>query len=230
VTAGATPKIVYLAPRPAGVDAATFRDRWRAFGALAMSLPIWRHVWRYDQCDAVAMAGDGRWRTGHGGVGMIWFRSDADLAAMGEMPELEQMREAEVELFGRLNSDELLTRERVVFERTRPDVEVVAFLHRDQVRDRATFVAAHRSFAAALADDPTCCRSVENVVEGSPDGPDVVVELGIDPGAPIEDVDLDRLLGGAGAGALVDRSRTTLALVARTTIFAPSLASDCGHR
>jgi hypothetical protein len=228
VTNGAVPKIVYLAPRPAGVTAAMFRDRWRAFGELAMSLPIWRHVLRYDQCDPVLPPVGRGYATGHGGVGMIWFRSDADLATMADMPELERMREAEVDLFGQLNSDELMTREQLLFERTPPGVEVIAFLHRDPTLDRAEFVHAHRELAAMLADDPDCCRCVHNVVEMSPDGPDVVVELGIDPDARVEDVDLDRLLDGTRA--LVDSPRTTLALVARTTIFDPSLASSSGHQ
>src|SRR6202012_6038657 len=128
-------KVVYLAPRPAQLTADQFRTRWKAFGELAMSLPLWRHVAGYAQCDPVAPteAGiDQRSAARHGlqsdagGVGLIWFHSGADLQLVGSAPGIERMRAAELELFGAANEEaELVTAEHLMFERGRPTIELI---------------------------------------------------------------------------------------------------------
>jgi hypothetical protein len=86
------PKLIYLARRHPSIEPADFTARWRRHGQLGMSLPRWRNIWRYTQCDARP------WNAAPlplpadcDGVGLVWYRSaearashvdDADRAVM----------------------------------------------------------------------------------------------------------------------------------------------------
>jgi hypothetical protein len=70
------PKLIYLARRHPSIEQADFTARWRRHGQLGMSLPRWRNIWRYAQCDArpwnaapLPLAVD------YDGVGLVWYRS-----------------------------------------------------------------------------------------------------------------------------------------------------------
>lgn len=68
------PKLIYFARRHPSIAAAGFPLRWREHGALGMSLPRWRNVWRYAQCDAVPVPGMPA--APYDGVATVVFRSE----------------------------------------------------------------------------------------------------------------------------------------------------------
>lgn len=81
------PKIIYLAGRKAGLSDEAFVDRWSAHGKLAMSLPIWRNMKRYAQCDPVAIGGLPKICDG---IGLVWYRSLDAMASITAEPTLRQ--------------------------------------------------------------------------------------------------------------------------------------------
>jgi hypothetical protein len=223
-------KIVYLAPRPEGVSVEDFRPRWRAFGATAMSLPLWENMSGYDQCDPVAAPEQLRGlplAADPGGVGMIWFRSTDHMARLASFPDLQIMRDAEVELFGRLNEGELVTSEHLVVPGRAgvPAVELIAFLQRDAALEPGALREPLRGATAAFRAGPAAphvTRYVQDHVAQPGDGPDAVVELGF--------ADLDGLVAAlappvaldAALGlppGLVDIERSIVAIVRRTILF-----------
>jgi hypothetical protein len=71
------PKLIYLARRHPSIEQASFAARWRQHGRLGMSLPRWRNIWRYAQCDALPWAASPMPLAGEcDGVGLVWYRSD----------------------------------------------------------------------------------------------------------------------------------------------------------
>jgi hypothetical protein len=106
------PKIVYLANRNPSLSTVEFAARWRAHGQLAMSLPIWRNMWRYAQCQPVGIAGE---VPPFDAIGLVWYRSLAALRSIALEPSLRQP----------LLDDELLTFSRHVREGALLTVETV---------------------------------------------------------------------------------------------------------
>jgi hypothetical protein len=86
-TVSREPKIIYLADRRAGFSDAAFADKWSAHGRLAMSLPIWRNMTRYAQCDPVAV---GALSKPCDAIGLVWCRSLDAMASIAVEPELRQ--------------------------------------------------------------------------------------------------------------------------------------------
>src|ERR1700754_1443236 len=76
-------KVMYYAPLPEGRSHAAFSARWRQHGELAMGLPMWRHMARYVQFDALVAGQHGLAdeqlgmlrNAGYGGGGAVWFPS-----------------------------------------------------------------------------------------------------------------------------------------------------------
>lgn len=81
------PKIIYLAGRKTGLSDEAFADRWSAHGKLAMSLPIWRNMKRYAQCDPVTINGLPKICDG---IGLVWYRSLDAMASITAEPVLRQ--------------------------------------------------------------------------------------------------------------------------------------------
>lgn len=81
------PKIIYLADRRAGFSDAAFADKWSAHGRLAMSLPIWRNMTHYAQCDPLAV---GPLSKPCDAIGLVWYRSLDAMASIAVEPELRQ--------------------------------------------------------------------------------------------------------------------------------------------
>jgi hypothetical protein len=90
------PKLIYLARRNPALTHQGFMARWRQHGALGMSLPRWRNIWRYVHCD-VAPAADGipGLADGHDGIGLIWHRSRATRRAHREDTGSQAVMEAD---------------------------------------------------------------------------------------------------------------------------------------
>lgn len=104
------PKVIYLARRKSGLSMAAFRQRWLQHGRLAMSLPIWRNMWKYAQCDPLHPAGD--WDA----IGLVWYRSWEALDSIARQPELRQpLLDDELETFsGYVRDSAVLTEEEVI--------------------------------------------------------------------------------------------------------------------
>ncbi len=107
------PRIVYLADRLAGLSDEAFAERWAAHGRLAMSLPIWRNMVRYAQCDPLDMAGFPR---PCDAIGLVWYRSPEAMDAIAREPALRQpLLDDELRTFAcHVREVAMLTEERVL--------------------------------------------------------------------------------------------------------------------
>lgn len=112
-------QVVYFGPRPGGRALSDFRRRWRTHGRLAMGLPYWRFMARYEQLDvldpadvgivdATTCAATASGSTAFGGVGIIWFHDLATLSAAGADPGNDVMRVDELATFGAHLDDRLV--------------------------------------------------------------------------------------------------------------------------
>jgi hypothetical protein len=69
-------KLMYLAKRKPDFTHAQFAARWRKHGALAMSLPLWRHMSGYVQADVLHPTPVPGTSEDFDGVGILWAPSD----------------------------------------------------------------------------------------------------------------------------------------------------------
>jgi hypothetical protein len=96
------PKLIYLARRNPSIEQADFTARWRRHGELGMSLPRWRNIWRYAQCDARPWdAAPLPLAAGYDGVGLVWYRSAAARASHVDDAGRAVMANDEFETFDR---------------------------------------------------------------------------------------------------------------------------------
>jgi EthD domain len=181
-------KVIYFAPKPKGTSTAEFRRRWRQHGELAMSLPNFRHMTRYEQRDALTAAeldaevlppGGAEL----GGVGQIWIRDDEAAAAVFADPDVALLEKDEEETFGRrLGSRLMPTRERVVVDKGTELLSIVAQLHRREGVSREQFARAWDEVADRIAASPDVthhlARYVLNQVMPASEEADGVVEVG----------------------------------------------------
>lgn len=95
------PKLIYLARRSPALAREAFAARWRQHGALGMSMPRWKNVWRYTQCDVLSDA-DGVAGVDHryDGVALIAQRSlEHRRAHFGDRSSQHVMEVDEAETF-----------------------------------------------------------------------------------------------------------------------------------
>jgi hypothetical protein len=131
-------KIMYFAPRPEGRSLADFRERWRQHGELGMSQPLWKHMYRYTQLDALTPeesgvngAGISTAEAEVGGIGEIWVHSDEELEEVFADPSSAAMPPDEIETFGReLGALLLPTREQVLIDDGPVALWMVGLIHR----------------------------------------------------------------------------------------------------
>jgi hypothetical protein len=97
------PKLIYLTARHPSLAPPQFVARWRAHGALGMSLPRWRNIARYVHCDVLHDApANAALDAGYDGVGLIWHRSPAARRAhLADTSSREQMEQDELATFAR---------------------------------------------------------------------------------------------------------------------------------
>jgi EthD domain len=185
---GAAVKVIYFAPKPKETSTAAFRRRWREHGELAMSLPNFQHMTRYEQRDAltaeeldaeVLPPGGAEL----GGVGQIWIRDDEAAAAVFADPDVALLEKDEEETFGqRLGSRLMPTRERVVLDKGTAELSIVAQMQRRYGVSRERFAEAWNEVADRIAASPEVSRHlaryVVNQVMPSSEEADGVVEVG----------------------------------------------------
>ena len=184
-------KVMYFGPLPGGRSHTAFRSRWRQHGRLAMGLPMWRHMARYEQHD-VLTAGEeqlsaaqleGSRTDAYGGVGMIWFRDADALASASADPDVAVMCTDEIATFGReLGVSLVPTTEHVVYDRGAGSITLIAVIWRQPSVTREEFseqwLAMGELFAAAPELAGHVCRYVQNHALVGADGADGFVELG----------------------------------------------------
>lgn len=129
-------KALYLARRRPGLTRAAFTDRWRRHGALAMSLPGWRHVSGYTHGDVDPDPPRGldpelpdRWSGEHDALGTVIMRSPEAFAAFHAHRDYPRLRNDEHSTFsGLIEEYAVLSTEWPVLERPGTAVRVVGFL------------------------------------------------------------------------------------------------------
>lgn len=92
------PKLMYLARRNPALSREQFTPRWRQHGALGMSMPRWKNIWRYVHCDVLPEFGED-----YDGVGIVWHKSPESRRAHREDTSSQGAMEAdEVQTFDQL--------------------------------------------------------------------------------------------------------------------------------
>jgi hypothetical protein len=146
----ARPKLIYLAERNPALDRAGFTARWRRHGSLGMSLPRWRNVARYVQCDPLPeLAGT----SGCDGVALVWYHSEATrLRHVSDRDAREVMQRDEAETSARpVREFSVLTEEDTVIPEPDGPLKLFLVLRRAAACPPETFAAAWRGHAAMLA-------------------------------------------------------------------------------
>lgn len=122
------PKLIYFAERHPALDAAGFVARWRQHGRLGMSLPRWRNIARYLQCDRIDLPGT----LTCDGVALVTYRSEATLRAhVADRDGSAIMKADELETFARpVAGFAVLTEEQSVVPVGLPDCKLFLRLDR----------------------------------------------------------------------------------------------------
>jgi hypothetical protein len=228
-------KVMYSAPLPEERSHEAFLPRWRQHGRLAMGLPMWQHMSRYKQCD-VLTAGECGLTPAHlesmsvdayGGVGMIWFRDAAALAAATSDADVPVMQRDEVEAFGReLGTNLVPTGEHVLFDHGGSAITLVGAVHRRQGLEREKFSDQWREFGAVLAATPDVAgharKYIQNHTIGAAPWCDGFVELGFGSADELTAfMEAFRATEGfvEREGTFVDYERLDLLLTAETVLY-----------
>jgi len=114
------PKLIYFAERHPAFGPEEFVRRWRQHGALGMSLPRWRNIRRYVQCDPVPLPSAGLEPLVCDGVALVWYRSEATRQAHIADRSGSVTKADEAETFARPVARFALLTDEVVFEPGEP--------------------------------------------------------------------------------------------------------------
>jgi hypothetical protein len=110
-------KNIYFAKKnPHLVEA--WRPRWRRHAALAMTLPLWKTVCKYSQCDPiVSLSHLPASAHGYNGIGVVWMRGEPGFTDTGPADGVEILIQDEQEVFAGIVGDfSLITQETVLRE------------------------------------------------------------------------------------------------------------------
>lgn len=140
------PKLIYFAERHPALDAAGFVARWRQHGRLGMSLPRWRNIARYLQCDRIELPGT----LACDGVAVVTYRSEETLRAhVADREGSAVMKADELETFARpVAGFAVLTEEDSVVPVGLPPCKVFVRLERSPGLSTEAFRAAWSREAA----------------------------------------------------------------------------------
>jgi hypothetical protein len=233
-------KLVHLAPRPEGVDQATFMQRWQERSEGNMSLPAFERFSRYEHCGIVTtadepslpglLAPDGP-SAPYGGVGAARFDGGAEtLAAIAADP---RGAEHNVATFGvSLAPYVLATHDEVVFDHGGTELRIYSFLSRQPELSLEQFAEQWRAFIDTFCQYEELTRHCsayvqDHVLALDPEFPpmfDGIAEMGF---RTIDDV-VSFLSEPALVEELfpaeepfIDRSRGLVLLTRPTVLFAP---------
>ena len=171
---GPPPKLLYLAERNPVFDREGFTNRWREHGRVGMSLPRWRNIQRYMQCDPLAVPVSPFMPCRCDGIAMVWYASEAARQAhVADQTARDIMRRDEAETFARPVCEfSYFARETVV---TRlPDATARLFIvagTTGPVSDRVDAGALHRDRADRIVTALSTVRSPFEYVQNTPAPP-----------------------------------------------------------
>jgi hypothetical protein len=223
-------KVMYFGPRPAGRSHAAFRDRWREHGRLAMGLPMWRHMTRYEQFDVLCEGEEGLTADhlagtdtdAFGGVGMIWFRDAHALASASADPDVAVMCADEVKTFGaELGTRLVPTVENFVVDRGPGAITMLGTVWRRPELTREQFSEQWRALGAKFGEQPELAghvsRYVQNHAVDGAGGCDGLVQLEFESVADIgafmaEPLLTEWLLPAESAFHVLERLETVIAI------------------
>ena len=143
------PKLIYFPRRHPGLPAEVFPARWREHGRLGMSLPRWRNVWRYAQCDRVPASTE-RPTLPCDGVATVVFRSEAARLAHLADPDGGITRADEAAIFaGPVRLCAVLTRATVLAPSRASPGKVFIALRRNRSLSHDVFIDRWQAAAPA---------------------------------------------------------------------------------
>jgi len=123
------PKLIYFAERHPDLTPAGFVARWRQHSRLGMSLPRWRNIARYTQCDTIALPASPLPQLACDGVALVVYRSEAArLAHLADRAGSAVMKADERATFARPVADFALLTEAVPLVPERPAANCKLFL------------------------------------------------------------------------------------------------------
>jgi hypothetical protein len=129
------PKVIYLADPALCLLPDEFKARWLQHGKFAMSLPIWRNMWKYAQCDPITVGG---FEPACQAVGLVWYQSWQALESIAKTPSLrEPILADELQTFsGPVRQRALLTEEITLVDG--PETEFKLFRFEREASDDGT--------------------------------------------------------------------------------------------
>jgi hypothetical protein len=146
------PKLMYLARRNPALSREQFTPRWRQHGALGMSMPRWKNIWRYVHCDVLPESG-----SDYDGVGIVWHKSpEARLAHRQDTSSQARMEADELQTFDQLVVNFCaLMEERVVEEpQQSARIKLIRFATCQEPVSRGDLQASARAHASNLSAMP----------------------------------------------------------------------------
>jgi hypothetical protein len=153
-------KVLAAVMRPAGVEPEDFRARWRQHADFAMSLPLWRNVLGYSQCDAIdaeragftGTALDPMLRAGYAGISIMRFAALDALTRFREDPSHERLLEDTRELLGEdFDARYLVAGTETMFDRGETSsLKFIGFLRRNEELSRREFLSRWHEFALTI--------------------------------------------------------------------------------
>lgn len=159
-----SPKLIYFAERHPRFDAAGFHQRWRDHGRLGMSLPRWRNIARYTQCERVVGRLEGV-EIACDGVATVTFRSEEARLAHIADPDGAVTKADEVETFARPVRDLSVLTEPHVVRAAAADMRTKVF-----VAVRRSDGVEPENFARAWTGDVAMVIADRLAASGSPHG------------------------------------------------------------
>lgn len=158
------PKLMYLARRNPALSSQQFTTRWRQHGALGMSMPRWKNIWRYVHCDVLSSAVGGN----YDGVGIVWHKSpESRLAHRQDTSSQAAMEADEAQTFDRLvvNFCALVEETTVMDSGRAAPFKVIRFAKRREGIGHEEFVAGMEAYAKHLLAAPKVEGKVRKFVQ-----------------------------------------------------------------
>jgi hypothetical protein len=156
------PKLMYLARRNAALSREQFTPRWRQHGALGMSMPRWKNIWRYVHCDVLPESGGD-----HDGVGIVWHKSPESRRAHRQDTSSQSTMEAdETQTFDQLVVNFCALMEEVTVLEPQRSVrsKLIRFARRRPDVGRDDFIVGAAAYATKLLASPAG-RSMRGFVQ-----------------------------------------------------------------
>lgn len=195
------PRLIYFAERHPTLSPEAFTARWRRHGQLGMSLPRWRNVRSYLQCDPLGLAVPGIAARPCDGVAVVIYRSEQHRQAhLADRSAAAVMKADEAATFARPVAQFAVLTETLALQRPRPGrcklfVELRRAPGLAVPAFRAAWLAAAGPLAADLAGRGLASGYLHNRAIPPAPGADTLCDA-------VDEIDCDA--AGAAASALAN--------------------------